>query len=87
MPTKRLVMAGWEACAWHTNGQRRRAVAWRSIRDPGLEVRHCGHPTANYPYWIIIDGQDRLHDLGTFRLLADAQASAMKARLPPVEAA
>lgn len=53
-----------------------RNVAWTSPDLPGVRVRHCGHPTALRPYWI--DGY--LNELGTFRLLVDAQRAAE--RLP-----
>lgn len=60
------------------NGAKRRAIAWTCTTDSRLMVRHCGHPTANYPYYVRIDGIDRM-DLGTHRLLAEAQAAAMRA--------
>lgn len=53
--------------------------AWTSPQLPGVEVRHCGHPTALRPYYIA--GQ--LDTLGTFRLLAQAQAAAIATRETP----
>lgn len=61
------------------NTTARRAIAWQCQTDRRLVVRHCGHPTALRPYWIFIDSESRLEDLGTFRLLADAQMAALKA--------
>lgn len=52
-----------------------RARAWELERDPRLVVRHCGHPTALRPYWVIVDGASLLDMLGTFRLLREAQAA------------
>lgn len=43
-----------------------------------LVVQHCGHPTANYPWYVVIDGIERM-DLGTHRLLGQAQRAAMLA--------
>lgn len=39
----------------------------------GAVVRHCGHPTAIYPYYV--EGMD-----GTFWHLADAKAAALAAQ-------
>jgi hypothetical protein len=67
----------WYISDEHHDGRgKKRAIAWRCSYSRRLEVRHCGHPTANYPYWIKIDGQDR-PDLGTHRLLAMAQDTAL----------
>lgn len=63
---------------YHDGRGKRRAIAWRCTTNQRIEVRHCGHPTANYPYWIKIDGRDRM-DLGTHRLLAVAQDTALLA--------
>jgi hypothetical protein len=46
-----------------------RAIMWR--HTSGAIVKHCGHPTALRPYYVI--GRD----LGTFRLLKDAQTAAV----------
>lgn len=70
---------------WHPtefrspNTSRFRAIAWRCNTNRRLEVRHCGHPTALRPYYIRIDGKDRIEDLGTFRLLPEAQLAAERA--------
>lgn len=47
--------------------------SWTHPDHPGLVVRHCGHPTALWPYYV--DGL--LRELGTFRLLKDCQAAAI----------
>jgi len=40
----------------------------------GYQVLHCGHPTANYPYFVKgPDGESKLG--GGFRLLQDAKAA------------
>lgn len=75
-------MTGWHPCEWIPAGGRtmkRRAIAWSCRTDARLRVRHCGHPTANYPYYVEIDGVSQLNELGTFRLLDEAQAAAMRA--------
>lgn len=58
-----------------------RACAWACESHPGWEVRHCGHPTANRPYFVERDGEPVLIPVGetginTFRTLAEAQAFA-----------
>jgi hypothetical protein len=69
---------GWYPIETREPGSRReRTLAWRCTTDSRLVVRHCGHPTANRPYWIIFDGIDLLDVLGTFRLLAQAQTAAL----------
>ena len=40
--------------------------------ESGVVVRHCGHPTANYPYFIEGDIHCR-----TFSKLKDAQTAAL----------
>jgi hypothetical protein len=60
------------------HNSRRRSVAWVCKHDRRLVVRHCGHPTALRPYYIEIEGRERVHDLGTFRLLEEAQLAAVK---------
>lgn len=72
-------MKGWHATAWSPVGPKHRAIAWTCSTDSRLVVRHCGHPTANYPYWIEIAGVSQLNTLGTFRNLDPAQAAAVKA--------
>jgi hypothetical protein len=75
-------MTGWHPCEWMPaigRSAKRRAIAWSCQTDARLRVRHCGHPTANYPYWVEIDGVSKLSELGTFRSLDQAQAAAMRA--------
>jgi hypothetical protein len=55
----------WQASHWRLG----RAVEW--THTSGAIVRHCGHPTALRPYWVI--GRP-----GTHRLLKDAQAAALE---------
>ena len=62
----------------HWHGIRGRGLpgrngAWRSEQIPGVEVRHCGHPTALRPYYVEGLG---LACRGTFPRLAEAQAAA-----------
>jgi len=54
------------------------AAAWR--HKSGYVVQHCGHPTANYPYYIIPPaGEMILAENGRgFRLLADAKAEVLE---------
>ena len=52
-----------------------RNVAWTHPAYPGLEVRHCGHPTALRPYYIV----GLLGELGCYRRLAHAQRAAVMA--------
>lgn len=58
---------------WHVLDRSfgRRPIAWEFNLAPGLIVRHCGHPTARFPYNV-----DGLRALGAFRALADAQVAA-----------
>lgn len=74
----------WEVIDYRGTGGlgRPRAGAWRCPSDRRLVVRHCGHPTALRPYYVVIDGVERVHDLGAFRLLPDAQMAALK-HAPP----
>jgi hypothetical protein len=46
---------------------------WTCPDLPGVEIRHCGHPTALRPYYVI--GVEQLHG-DTWRLLRDAQRAA-----------
>lgn len=55
-------------------GRRNRQWEHRSIA--GLAVRHCGHPTALRPYYVV----DLLDELGAFSLLAQAQNAGVLAR-------
>lgn len=47
-PAVKLDRDGWHACAWSLG----RASAWVNPREPGVVVKHCGHPTALRPYYI-----------------------------------
>lgn len=49
--------------------------AWYLHVPSGMTVQHCGHPTANFPYYIVAaDGTTILAPNGrAFRLLADAK--------------
>lgn len=49
-----------------------RSIAWACLRFPGAVVRHCGHPTALYPYYVT--GVPALHGR-TFKRLKTAQAA------------
>ena len=50
---------------------RERNMLWTSPQLPGVEVRHCGHPTAIRPYYVV--GRDFARK---FRLLKQAQRAA-----------
>jgi hypothetical protein len=77
--------------------QQRARAGWERLSRPGdkcsghwlhvsgWEVRHCGHPTANWPYYATSPGGQVLADTTGrgFRLLADAFA-AVEARLEEV---
>ncbi len=56
-----------------------RNVAWSRTDLPGVQVRHCGHPTALRPYYVTGLGEDSSVFGRTFRLLSDAQAAAVAA--------
>jgi hypothetical protein len=58
-------------------GPNGRNVLWTCDKLPGRTIRHCGHPTALYPYYIL-----ELPALGTFSLLSDAQAAAAAGARP-----
>ena len=49
-----------------------KAVEW--VHVSGIAIRHCGHPTALYPYYIVGDDKRR-----TFRNLNAAQVAALDA--------
>lgn len=60
---------------------------WRKVDDVTWElvgtdylVKHCGHPTANWPYYVLDpDGRTMIARNGHgFRLLADAKAAARR---------
>lgn len=50
-----------------------RNTSWTNEAFPGVVIRHCGHPTALWPYYI--EGRKHLHS-HTYRTLAEAQAAA-----------
>ena len=50
--------------------------SWTSEQLPGIEVRHCGHPTALRPYYI-----EGLPIARKFRLLKDAKHAAEQPEL------
>ena len=56
-----------------------RNVAWSRADLPGVQVRHCGHPTALRPYYVTGLGEESSVFGRTFRLLSDAQAAAVAA--------
>lgn len=67
----------WVASDWRQEIRRKpRAIAWTCTTDRRLVVRHCGHPTALRPYFLVIDGVDMYPTRGAFRLLAVAQHQA-----------
>jgi hypothetical protein len=67
-------------------------LSWRRLGPPGkigaayrlcwdgnpadVFVKHCGHPTANYLYWIEVDGQMHLCNGRGFLNLKHAQEAA-----------
>lgn len=63
----------WTAVSLASTGPRSRPFAkrWTNPRMPGYEVRHCGHPTALRPYYVLLDGSI-VSD--TFRHLDKAKA-------------
>jgi hypothetical protein len=65
---------GWAPTQWRetvrADGVKtRRAIEWVCIHNRQLRVRHCGHPTANYPYYILLGGQSLYAKCGAFRSL------------------
>lgn len=56
----------------HRSDVHGRNMSWTHPDLPGIEVRHCGHPTANRPYYIVGRGMRR-----KFYRLAEAQQAAM----------
>ena len=60
-----------------------RNVVWTHPQLPGVEVRHCGHPTALRPYYLA----GVRYDGRCFRRLVDAQAVAMALRKPAQQVA
>lgn len=69
----------WEPTTRHPGSGR--LVAWANFRT-NYQVRHCGHPTANFPYYIVSPDHDQhiLHPGGPggtgFRTLQEAQTAA-----------
>jgi len=55
-----------------------RNLTWTRGDMPGLTVRHCGHPTANYPYYITLGDNLAVASPGTFRNLAPCMAAAVE---------
>jgi|APGre2960657404_1045060.scaffolds.fasta_scaffold176704_3 hypothetical protein len=65
-PTERATRDGWHIA------DRRDGRAWKWRHWSGVEVLHCGHPTALRPYYT--PGKP-----GTYRNLKAAQAAALEA--------
>lgn len=55
-----------------------RNLTWTRGDMPGLTIRHCGHPTAHYPYYITLGDSMALAAPGTFRNLAPCMAAAVE---------
>jgi hypothetical protein len=70
----RLLAGGW----YSQQKMLGRTVAWRNVHAPGVEVRHCGHPTANRPYHLVGVPVTR-----KFYSLAEAQRIALQAIADP----
>jgi hypothetical protein len=68
----------WAVTARRPDGGKGRAGEWTYRPDRRIVVRHCGHPTANRPYYILFNGEELVNVLGTFSLLAQAQAAAVR---------
>ena len=73
-----MASSQWTVTARRPDGGKGRAGEWTCARDPRLVVRHCGHPTANRPYYVLFNGEELVNVLGTFSLLAQAQAAAVR---------
>lgn len=63
----------------HWSAVMRRNQAWTSPMHPGVVIRHCGHPTALYPYYC--EGLAELSGR-TFRTLRAAQTCVDNLRKP-----
>lgn len=50
-----------------------RIVEWTHPHYQGTSIRHCGHPTALYPYYVL-STHPRLASSATYRNLSQAQA-------------
>jgi hypothetical protein len=48
------------------------------LHENGCEIHHCGHPTANFPLYIVTPAGDRILDKNGrgFRHIADAKQAA-----------
>lgn len=68
----RSIRPGWSAVGCNPLG---RANAWSSPAAPRVLVFHCGHPTANRPYFLEVD-RDRFACLRKFSRLRQAQRAA-----------
>lgn len=71
LPLFPALQADWERFGGHLNS----TCGSQHRHKSGYVVQHCGHPTANYPYYIITPaGEMVLAENGRgFRLLADAK--------------
>ena len=54
-----------------------RNLTWTRPDMPGLTIRHCGHGTALYPYYVTIGESMEPAAPGTVRTLTEAQAAAV----------
>jgi hypothetical protein len=76
----RVIAMKWYATNHHQDSHgKRRAIAWGCTTNFRIAVRHRGHPTATYPYFVCLDGVEMVRELGTFATLAAAQLAAMVA--------
>jgi hypothetical protein len=46
--------------AWRRGGPAGKLGAWYFHGPSGWTVHHCGHPTANFPYYILTKDGDRV---------------------------
>lgn len=66
--------ARWTPTAYRLLGGRQRYCVWEHPAYYVL-VRHCGHPTASWPYYLAYAGGPSVQPLRTFRTLAEAKAA------------